>query len=609
MSPNYSERPPTDEELQRLAHLSDICFKGFGIRLLSASGPPGTFAVGEDGDEVQLANFAPLITRGSHHRSLEQFEDSVDILCIHSIQGKGAILLHSVRLHELTAKAIQARLGMKSGLWIDVKAADSKGILEKLIFEQINQFTIPFRNVYGFNGRDPDDPLRYICPDGSELTRLERLSSTELKNAPGILWDLLLNVNCVMPNGIGIIALILRALASVLNSPALEGKSKPSLGLVLLGSTGVQKTSAIEALYGMHGIGNRSTCRSNFKSTASAVQSLFAKVRDDVVVIDDIFPPQLHSERRQEREIFSFVIRAVGDEGGARQKCQGKDVTSHSVSSLFVFTAETLPDCSRSDIYRTVILPLSEVHTEALSWLQGHQDVIQYYSRLFVRYVSLSNSKVTQLYNNFLQARKNLQFEPIPKRLISNWAWLEAGRELLYEFCRDVLLSQAPGPCDKFDEIFKKCSDDLEKVISEEASQYGEQSILPRVFSILREMYEEDHSIFGKYQKHGHKYVSTTPLNHAIGFFSRTDTSYVYFRAESCLNAIKKFSKQRGYRFDDVVGLTARRFRELLGEAGLIATEVHTSSHLTTRLQVNGQTVYVTCLNREKFEHEFTKIN
>ena len=56
MSPNYSERPPTDEELQRLAHLSDICFKGFGIRLLSASGPPGTFAVGEDGDEVQLAN-------------------------------------------------------------------------------------------------------------------------------------------------------------------------------------------------------------------------------------------------------------------------------------------------------------------------------------------------------------------------------------------------------------------------------------------------------------------------------------------------------------------------------------------------------------------------
>lgn len=37
MSPNYSERPPTDEEQQRLSHLSDICFKGFGIRLLSAS--------------------------------------------------------------------------------------------------------------------------------------------------------------------------------------------------------------------------------------------------------------------------------------------------------------------------------------------------------------------------------------------------------------------------------------------------------------------------------------------------------------------------------------------------------------------------------------------
>lgn len=605
MSPNYSERPPTDEEQQRLPHLSDICFKGFGIRLVSAPGPPGIFSVSKDGDEVQLASFAPLVTSGTRHRSLDRFEDSVDILCIPSDQRKNAILLHDVHLHELTPKAIQNRLGLKSGLWLDFKG--NEYLLEKLIFEQINRFSVQFHNEYGFNGRDPDNPQCYIGLDGTELTLLEQLTSNELKDVPGDLWSLLLNVSLVIPNSVGFIVLILRALASMLSSPALP--SKPSLGLVLIGPTGVQKTSTVEALYGMYGIGGRPANRSNLKSTASAVQALFSKVRDDVVLVDDLYPPQLSSEKRQEREIFSFVVRAVGDEGGTRQKCQGKDVTSHSVSSLFVFTAETLPDCSRSDIYRAVILPLSEVHTEALSWLQGHQDVIQYYSRLFVRYVSLSNSKVTQLYNNFLQARKNLQFEPIPKRLISNWAWLEAGRELLYEFCRDVLLSQAPGPCDKFDEIFKKCSDDLEKVISEEASQYGEQSILPRVFSILREMYEEDHSIFGKYQKHGHKYVSTTPLNHAIGFFSRTDTSYVYFRAESCLNAIKKFSKQRGYRFDDVVGLTARRFRELLGEAGLIAIEVHTSSHLTTRLQVNGQTVYVTCLNREKFEHEFTKIN
>lgn len=605
MSPNYSERPPTDEEQQRLPHLSDICFKGFGIRLVSAPGPPGIFSVSKDGDEVQLASFAPLVTSGTRHRSLDRFEDSVDILCIPSDQRKNAILLHDVHLHELTPKAIQNRLGLKSGLWLDFKG--NEYLLEKLIFEQINRFSVQFHNEYGFNGRDPDNPQCYIGLDGTELTLLEQLTSNELKDVPGDLWSLLLNVSLVIPNSVGFIVLILRALASMLSSPALP--SKPSLGLVLIGPTGVQKTSTVEALYGMYGIGGRPANRSNLKSTASAVQALFSKVRDDVVLVDDLYPPQLSSEKRQEREIFSFVVRAVGDEGGTRQKCQGKDVTSHSVSSLFVFTAETLPDCSRSDIYRTVILPLSEVHTEALSWLQGHQDVIQYYSRLFVRYVSLSNSKVTQLYNNFLQARKNLQFEPIPKRLISNWAWLEAGRELLYEFCRDVLLSQAPGPCDKFDEIFKKCSDDLEKVISEEASQYGEQSILPRVFSILREMYEEDHSIFGKYQKHGHKYVSTTPLNHAIGFFSRTDTSYVYFRAESCLNAIKKFSKQRGYRFDDVVGLTARRFRELLGEAGLIATEVHTSSHLTTRLQVNGQTVYVTYLNRKEFEHEFTKID
>lgn len=605
MSPNYSERPPTDEEQQCLAHLSDICFKGFGIRLLSASGPPGIFSVGKDGDEVQLANFAPFITKGAHHRSLDRFEDSVDLLCIPSDQRKNAILLHDVCLHELTAKAIQARLGMKSGLWLNFNGNDS--FLEKLIFEQINRFSIQFHNEYDFNGRDPDNPQCYIGLDGTELTLLERLTSNELKDAPGDLWPLLLYVSRVIPNSVGFIVLILRALASMLSSPALP--SKPSLGLVLIGPTGVQKTSTIEALYGMYGIGGRPANRSNLKSTASAVQALFSKVRDDVVLVDDLYPPQLSSEKRQEREIFSFVVRAVGDEGGTRQKCQGKDVTSHSVSSLFVFTAETLPDCSRSDIYRTVILPLSEVNTEVLSWLQEHQNVIQYYARLFVRYVSLSNSKVTRLYQAFLKIRENLQIMCIPKRLVSNWAWLEAGRELLYEFCRDVLEFQAPGPCNDFHAIFEKCSDDLRTVILGEALHYGEQSILSRVFSILREMYEEDHSIFGEYQKHGHKYISTTPLNHAVGFFSRYDSSYIYLRAENCLKAIKKFSLEQGYRFDDIINLTARRFRELLGEAGLIATEVHTPSHLTTRLQVNGQTVYVTYLNREKFEQEFTKID
>ena len=110
MSPNYSERPPTDEEQQRLAHLSDICFKGFGIRLLSASGPPGIFSVGKDGDEVQLANFAPFITKGAHHRSLDRFEDSVDLLCIPSDQRKNAILLHDVCLHELSIDAKARRI-------------------------------------------------------------------------------------------------------------------------------------------------------------------------------------------------------------------------------------------------------------------------------------------------------------------------------------------------------------------------------------------------------------------------------------------------------------------------------------------------------------------
>ena len=607
MSPHYDEIPLTDKDMQRLALLSDVCFERLGIRLLSASGPPGIFTFDEDGNEVQLANFAPLLTEGFHTRSLDRFEDSVDILCIPSSQGKDGILLHDVGLQELTAKAIKYRLGIKSGLWIAAKAVGGVDILEKLIFSQVDQ--VQFYNRYSFNGRDPDDPLRYICFDGTELTLLEQLSPTELKNAPGDLWTLLLNVNDVMPNSIGFIVLVLRALASMLSSPALEGKSKPSLGLVLLGPTGVQKTSAIEALYGMYGMGNRSTGRSNFKSTASSIQTLFAKVRDDVVVIDDIFPPQISAEWRQEREIFSFVVRAVGDEGGARQKCQGKEVTSNAVSSLFVFTAEVLPACSPSDVYRTVVLQLPRVDTEALSWLQAHQDVVRYYSRLFVRYVSLNSGRVEQLWQYFLKARENRQVEDIPKRLISNWAWLEAGCILLFQFCQEILKFQAPSFKDKINTLGAKYYKDLKSIIWKETLDYGEQGTLSRVFSILREMYEEDPSILGEYKKCGHKYRSSTPLAHAIGFYEQSDRSFIYLRSNECLKAIKKYCVQQGRSFDDVIALTPRKFRELLAEAGLVATEVHTASERTKRLQVEGTSVYVTYLDRSAFEQQIVKIN
>lgn len=606
MSPHYDEIPLTDKDMQRLALLSDVCFERLGIRLLSTSGPPGIFTFDEDGNEVQLANFAPLLTEGFHTRSLDKFEDSVDILCIPSSQGKDGILLHDVGLQELTAKAIKYRLGIKSGLWIAAKAVGGVDILEKLIFIQVDQ--VQFHNRYSFNGRDPDNPLRYICFDGTELTLLERFSPTELQNAPGDLWTLLLNVNKVMPNSIGFIVLVLRALASMLSSPALEGRAKPSLGLVLLGPTGVQKTSVIEALYGMYGMGNRSAGRSNFKSTASSIQALFAKVRDDVVVIDDIFPPQLSTEKRQEREIFSFVVRAVGDEGGARQKCQGKDVTSNSVSSLFVFTAEIMPACSLSDVYRTVVIQLPWVDTEALSWLQAHQDTIRYYSRLFVQYVSLNNAKVDKLYQSFLNVRKNLQLEDIPKRLISNGAWLEAGCELLGRFCQEILEFQSPEVYDEFCAFSEEYSDNLENVIWQEALDYGEQGTLSRIFSILREMYEEDPSILGEYKKYGHKYRSSTPLTHAIGFYEQSDRSFVYLRSNECLKAIKKYCVQQGYPFDDVIALTPRKFRELLAEAGLIAKEVHTASERTKRLQVEGTSVYVTYLDRSAFEQQIVKI-
>src|SRR5699024_380021 len=251
---------------------------------------------------------------------------------------------------------------------------------------------------------------QYVCRDGTLLTPLENITSESLIKVPDrvSIFKLLDYLIRVAPNYIAIYILALRALASMLSSPALEGKQKPSFGIVLLGETGSKKTSLVKALCYMD---EQPYNAVNFKWTPAAVQEKLKDVQDDIVLADDMYPAKITSEKNQQREMFSLLIRATGDDIGSRQKMQGGTVTTGKTSSLFIATAEQLILFSESDIWRIFIpnIRKDDVDKDALTWLQEHPDVIRFYSRLFIQWFPLNDDRVAKLYEDYISTRTTIR--------------------------------------------------------------------------------------------------------------------------------------------------------------------------------------------------------
>lgn len=601
-------RPSREEERQRLQELSKSCLGEFDISLLGPDGQPGMYCANKSGEEILVANFAPLVLEGTQHITEDGFEDTLTILCIRS-DGE-AFELWDVTLGELSAKAFQNRLGMKSGAYCsNPQIFDHK--IQDLIYAQITERGDQsglFGTQYHFTGRLSYED-KYICQDKTVLTPLEMIDEKVLAEAPGEICKLIEQVEKLMPNDMGVIILAVRSLASILSYPTLIGKPKPSFGLILLGETGSKKTSTVKALCCMREWSSNMT---NFKSTPSAVQSVLSQTRDDVVLVDDMYPAKITSERNQQREIFSLLVRAVGDEGGTRQKIQSGGVSSGSSSCLFIITGEQMIACSESDIWRTIILNLSraDVNLDALTWLQENMETLQFYTRLFVEYITLNKWAVYDMCDYYKKERAKLlkKFQEenqwMPDRLVSNWAWLNTGINALREFL-EVILYCSNSNLDA-SSLHKKWLRSVQSVVYQQFKTYGEIGTIHRIMNILREIYEEEPGIFVEINMGENRTQIACDTDKALGFYYRDDPSYVYLRTESILKCVQKRCAK--YNFDDLGIISPRKFRSLLDTEELIAKEAYTQTGYTKSIRVNKKNIYVTVVDREKLERLIGKI-
>ncbi len=553
-------------------------------------------------------NAAISVEKVIKHHDRDSVTETIDLLLITS---NGEVLqVRNLSPAELTAAVMQRTVGFSSGVCFNPTSFNNSII--PLVEEQILNRSISVEDQYHFSGRDPEK-VQYVCRDGTLLEPMNSIPSESLIKVPdGVSAFKLLSVLlCVAPNYIAIYILALRALASILSSPALEGKQKPSFGIILLGETGSKKTSLVKALCYMN---EQPYNAVNFKWTPAAVQEKLKDILDDIVLADDMYPAKITSEKNLQREILSSLIRATGDDIGSRQKMQGGTVTTGKASSLFIATAEQLIPCSESDIWRTFILNIckDDVDKDALSWIQGHPDVIRFYSRLFIQCFTLNDERVAKLYKGYIDNRTCLRDRKpeLPDRLVSNCAWLEAAILVIDDFLNEISSVQSLTEEDytiwtNWDEYYRPNSlHNIETIITHQYGRYSsggdtDTATFAQVMDVIKAMRDDGVPLFMPLVK-GERgvQIARTP-DKALAFYWPNDDSYVYLRTDTLMEAVGEYCRDRGNL--DFTAPSGKTFRSMLVQNGLFVRQQH-SKNRTKELSVNGTRYKVTVVFRDELE-------
>ena len=553
-------------------------------------------------------NAAISVEKVIKHHDRDSVTETIDLLLITS---NGEVLqVRNLSPAELTAAVMQRTVGFSSGVCFNPTSFNNSII--PLVEEQILNRSISVEDQYHFSGRDPEK-VQYVCRDGVLLAPLNGITPEELIKVPDrvSIFKLLHYLVRVVPNYIAIYILALRALASILSSPALEGKQKPSFGIILLGETGSKKTSLVKALCYMN---EQPYNAVNFKWTPAAVQEKLKDVQDDIILADDMYPSKITSEKNLQRETMSLLIRATGDDIGSRQKMQGGTVTTGKASSLFIATAEQLIPCSESDIWRTFILNIckDDVDKDALSWIQGHPDVIRFYSRLFIQCFTLNDERVAKLYKGYIDNRTCLRDRKpeLPDRLVSNCAWLEAAILVIDDFLNEISSVQSLTEEDytiwtNWDEYYRPNSlHNIETIITHQYGRYSsggdtDTATFAQVMDVIKAMRDDGVPLFMPLVK-GERgvQIARTP-DKALAFYWPNDDSYVYLRTDTLMEAVGEYCRDHGNL--DFTAPSGKTFRSMLVQNGLFVKQQH-GKNRTKELSVNGTRYKVTVVFRDELE-------
>lgn len=559
-----------------------LALAGCSFRAVANSDEVGIY-LGED----KLYNFLPMIECEHIITSLDDksFSLTVKLAFLTSCSDTFKLSQSDLENNSILYK----RLGYSSGMIISNGGAFYfREIIQAIALGDKKRIT-----EYTFTGFTPDNSV-YAVDSNVVITAT---SPTIARN------DLQESLHFIIANFLSVIpkpkAVILFCILVISLTKSIFFKSfqlVPNFLAFIYGVTGSFKSSLARVYYSpfapdRSGIG--------FDSSYASFDSVLKSTRDITCIFDDFRIGPIRAENAKALSNLELLLRTVGDIGGGRTKFVGKKAQQIICNCLPVATGEVLTSELRSSAARIfpVEIDKSEVNLDNLSCIQSNPQHLKTFISAYLQYVIVNPSFIDESIEYYKNTRDQLRssIKDIHGRHIETSAWIFTGFHMLVAFV-DASGHFSADSINQLQSNWEALRSYLLQYLQTQSVLTGSRGRLRTAFQVLAILFANaeinlPNSFFAAGSKARCVDTSTT----TVGFI---ENKVIYLNTDRISEIVQDYYFKSGktdYHF------SAKEFRSLLKENGLIDIKHLTTSNLTISLKVNYKRKYFTPVLHDAF--------
>ncbi|HBA51126.1 MAG TPA: hypothetical protein DCZ91_25670 [Lachnospiraceae bacterium] len=226
--------------------------------------------------------------------------------------------------------------------------------------------------------------------------------------------------------------LLVHKLIYLMYQAYVEAGKRPNVCVFLYGKTGTNKTTFSAFLTQMY---NRSSGIINpqrLNASIPAAVEVLKEAVDDTLVLDDLFPADSNSIRKQQEQTFMEVVRYIAD-GTIPARMKGNKILEGSPKCGVVFTGEYIVGTG-SDAARILPVEMLQPDSEKLKYFQDHPLIISTFYYFFIRWLVENYSEIVGLLKAWLCEYQKADFR-VHRRLQETHFFFNTAYALLLQYC------------------------------------------------------------------------------------------------------------------------------------------------------------------------------
>lgn len=506
---------------------------------------------------------------------------------------------------ELTSmKWIREVWGFK--VWISPILPNSNQYILDCIY-QTNEF-IPIVDEYCDLGWTKDQYGKDIYVTGSTIIGSTKINQSmihdDLKNysldTPAIpekdAFDFVLNTVFQMgPNTVTHTAVSFMIL-SLTTSALSNWAYKPDFVYYLHAQSGSRKTSLSKIFFNMY---ERywDEVPINFTATQPAMEFMMHKMRDTVVLIDDIAPSVNASERFATEKKLEAIVRSYGDNAGRQKMGINNKAINMKPNGLAAITAEDAIFKNPSSMARCFMVQIDkeDVNIEKLSAAQNYRGIYPRAIMYFLEEISTAfGDYIEGLKKKFLQSKRYFSEnkQEVHGRLIHTAAWLDAAFSAYLQYGEDrgFLTSEEAN------KLMRQNKSLLVQWINTQDLVLRKNNEVDMFVLALKQMITSNRIKIPKITLEG-KRNTVLEAPEGIKLVGYRDFDKIFLLPDVAYAEVRSFYARQGLEYP----ISQRTLIDRLCKRGILLPDNNKDGTKTVRITVDGQRVSVIRLDQDQF--------